>query len=126
MTVTPADAEIGGFVCSNAVIVTVNGKLCGFAGTGALYIPDALIVPIVEFPPKMLFTSHVTLAVEFCTVAENCSGCPSITFAVLGEMLTVGIGATMLRLVLPDTAELLNSSAVIITIGGFGICAGAA
>jgi hypothetical protein len=93
---------------------------------GALYIPDVLIVPTFELPPGVPLTAQTTGSVEFCTVAENCSACPSITFAVLGEMLTLGTGGTMVKLVLLAMDESLKRSAVIVTVGGLGICAGAA
>jgi hypothetical protein len=51
------------------------------AAAGAVYRPDALIVPAVEFPPAAPSTDHVTAVfVVFCTVAANCAVAFTATF----------------------------------------------
>ena len=114
--VTPADAEIEESPCRAAVIVTVGG-LGTFAG--AVYVAasgvEEAIVPVAESPPGVPFTSQMIAALEFCTVAENCRVLPVTTFPVLGEMLTLAAGATMVTLVLPDTDKSVWRIAVMVT-----------
>lgn len=80
---------------------------------------------MVELPPDRPLTSQVSAGVEFCTVAENCSVFPVTTLPVLGEMLTLADGATMVAVVLPEIDKSVWRMAVTITTGGFGIVAGA-
>ncbi len=70
-------------------------------------------------------TCQTTPAFEFCTVAANCSTWFVAKLAVLGEMLMLTEGATIVRLVLPDIAELVASSAVSVTTEGLGMRLGA-
>ena len=55
--VTDAFPEAVGSAALTAVTVTVAGD-----GTdpGAVYSPDALILPVIELPPTTPFTFHVT------------------------------------------------------------------
>src|SRR5713226_5034443 len=55
--VTAADADFVASACDSTVTVTFAGL-----GTcaGAVYTPEALIVPVVAVPPTTLFTSHWT------------------------------------------------------------------
>jgi hypothetical protein len=68
VTVAEADFEVSAWLV--AVIVTVLGE-----GTtaGAVYRPEVVIVPTVEFPPTTLFTDQVTAVFDVpVTVAVNC------------------------------------------------------
>jgi hypothetical protein len=70
VTVTLADADFVMSACDTAVTVTVAGL-----GTaeGAVYSPEEVIVPTVEFPPVTPFTCQVTAVLEVpVTVAVNC------------------------------------------------------
>ncbi len=63
--------------CATLVAVTV----CLPGDAGAMYLPDALIVPTVEFPPDTPSTDHVTdVFEEPVTVAVNCWEAPTVTF----------------------------------------------
>jgi hypothetical protein len=51
------------------------------ARAGAVYSPDALIVPAVWFPPATPSTDQLTAVfVVFCTVAVNCAVAPTARF----------------------------------------------
>jgi len=68
-----------------AVTVTLSCELV----VGAEYKPEAEIVPVVELPPAVPFTSQVTLvSVGPLTDAENCCVAPEATVAVVGEIVT--------------------------------------
>ncbi len=56
-TVIAADANFVASACNATVTVTIAGL-----GTcaGAVYTPEALIVPVVAEPPTALFTSQLT------------------------------------------------------------------
>jgi hypothetical protein len=127
--VTPADAEIGGSVWRTAVTVTVNGLGAGGIVVGAVYVAVSGVgermVPTGEPLPGGPVTSQVMPALEFCTPAENCNVFPLITFAVVGEIVRLTGGATIVSVVLPDTDVFVTRRAVIVTTGGFGIVAGA-
>ena len=129
MTVTPADEAIAGLVWSAAVTVTVYGfgMLGIFVGAVyvAVYVPEAVMVPRGS-PAGTPLTCQVTPALEFCTLAENCRVWATATLAVLGEMLMLAEGGTMVALVLADTDRSVSRSAVMVTTGELGICAGAA
>src|SRR4051812_38802284 len=74
----------------NAVMVTLAGL--GMT-TGAVYSPVLSIVPTVVLPPFTPLTCHVTfVSLVFATMAVNCCCAPSCTFAVAGEIVTVGGG----------------------------------
>lgn len=63
-----------------------------FAGTteGAVYMPDALIVPVAELPPVTPFTCHVTAMFEVPdTVALKVCAAPARTLALVGDTFTV-------------------------------------
>jgi hypothetical protein len=61
--------------------------------TGAVYAPNAVIVPTVEFPPATLFTSQDTLVFVLpVTVAWKVCGVPAGTIAAVGVTATVTIG----------------------------------
>jgi len=63
-----------------------------FAGTadGAVYIPDALIVPVAELPPVTPFTCQVTAMFEVPdTVAPKVCVAPARTLALVGDTFTV-------------------------------------
>src|SRR5437016_515013 len=58
--------------------------VCEPAAVGAVYRPDALTVPAVEFPPSTPSTDHVTAVFElFVTVAVNCCVPPVATVALV-------------------------------------------
>src|SRR5262245_48261912 len=68
-TVTAAVAVFGGSATDVALTVTTAGFGTEF---GALYDPDAEMVPTVEFPPTIPLTFQVTAVFGvFCTVAVN-------------------------------------------------------
>jgi hypothetical protein len=65
---------------------------------GAVYTPEALIVPTVELPPAMVSTYHVTAVfVAFCTVAVNCVLAATAMLAEVGlsEILITGAAVTV-------------------------------
>ncbi len=91
--VTEAAAVFVGSAAAVALTVTVAGF-----GTdpGALYRPDALIVPSVEFPPTIPFTVQTTaVLVVFCTVAVNCWLRFRRTVALVGEIVMLTGGGTV-------------------------------
>ena len=106
---------------AGAVIVTmaapkglVSAELMAFTvivaglGTvaGAVYNPEVLMVPTVEFPPSMPFTAQVMVVlVELTTLAENCSGAPVRRVAEAGEMVTIGKGTLGRVLLEPQLAR---------------------
>jgi hypothetical protein len=79
------------------------------AGTvlGAVYNPVAEIVPVVEFPPITPLTDQLTAELNApvpFTTAVNCSDCPVVRFAEVGEIETpeiVGVGAVGVPLLPP-------------------------
>jgi hypothetical protein len=63
-----------------------------FAGTaaGAVYMPDALIVPVAELPPVTPFTCQVTAVFDVPdTVALKDCVAPARTLALAGDTFTV-------------------------------------
>jgi len=57
---------------------------------GAVYMPDALIVPVAVLPPVTPFTCHVTAVFdEPATAALKDFVAPARTFALAGETVTV-------------------------------------
>jgi len=74
VTVTVALALL--VVSTTLVAVTV----CEPAATGAVYMPDTLMVPVAAFPPATESTDHVTAVfVVPATVTENCRVEPAAT-----------------------------------------------
>ena len=72
---------------------------------GAVYCPEAEIVPTVEFPPVVLLTCQVTAVFAVpVTEAVNCCVALTASEADAGEMLTAtGLtGAVIVTVVLPD------------------------
>jgi hypothetical protein len=65
-----------------ALALTTTGTLGNAAG--ALYSPEELIVPIVELPPIVPFTSHETCELEGLIVAVNCCDADVRTKAEVG------------------------------------------
>ena len=105
-----------------AVIITVAGE-----GTviGAVYIPDAEIIPTVAFPPAVpltlqftpIFDEPVTAAVNICVI-------PAWTVAVAGVTDTATTGA----IVTVADADFVVSAAevaLMVTVAGVGTVAGA-
>lgn len=80
------------------VIVLGFGRVAG-----AVYRPDALIVPVVALPPATPFTDQLTaVCVVPVTVAEKNCVAPARTFAALGATLTViGGGGVVFDFVTP-------------------------
>jgi hypothetical protein len=71
------------------VAVTVTLGVVGMVA-GAVYWPEALMVPLVESPPPTPFTAHVTAVLDvLLTVAVNCCVVAGMTVAVAGVTLTV-------------------------------------
>jgi len=77
-----------------ATLIACTDTAFGLGTTaGAKKFPEVLIVPIVEFPPIMPLTCHVTaVLVVPVTVAANCCELPALTFAELGDTVTVMMG----------------------------------
>ena len=81
---TFAEADKVVFVCETAMIVTVVGlgRL-----KGAVYKPVVEMIPIVEFPPGVPFTCHVTAEVErLLMFAANCNVADVGILALSGEI----------------------------------------
>jgi hypothetical protein len=75
----PTATEALALLVVSATLVAVTLWLPATAG--AVYTPDALIVPVVAFPPATPSTDHVTAVfVVFCTVAVNCAVAFTATF----------------------------------------------
>jgi hypothetical protein len=110
--------------CDTAVTVTVLG-FGRFAG--AVYSPLEEIVPTVEFPPMILFTSQVTAVFDVpVTVAVNCCVPPTTTVADEGETLTATVvDETIVTWAEPDFVGSACDTAVTVTVLGFGTFAGA-
>ena len=85
------------------------------------------MVPTVEFPPVMLFTSQVTAVFDVpVTVAVNCCVPFAATVAGEGETLTLTMaGETMTTAADADFVESACETAVTVTVLGFGTFAGA-
>jgi hypothetical protein len=90
-----------------ATLIACTETELGFGTTaGAKKFPEALIVPTVEFPPVTPLTCHVTaVLVVPVTVAANCCELPALTFAEVGDTVTVmtGGGALTPAPLHPDT-----------------------
>jgi len=122
ITVTVALPFFVTSACDVAVTVTVDGV--GTAA-GAVYKPDALMVP--QAPPLQPApeTDHVTA--EFAvpvTVAVNCCCVPVVTLTVAGDTETATGGITV-TVALPDFVWSACEVAVTVTVAGFGMIAGA-
>jgi hypothetical protein len=120
--VTMAVPDLLGSACDVAVTTTFDG-----VGTlaGAVYRPDALIVPqpvpLQPAPERLHVTAVLVVPV---TVAVNCCCAPMVTVAVAGETATVIAGVT----VTTAFADLLGSAfdvAMTFTVAGVGTAAGA-
>ncbi len=60
------------------------------SASGAVYIPDEEIVPVVELPPIVPLTSQLRLVLLVPdTDALNCSDCPTCKVEELGEIETL-------------------------------------
>jgi hypothetical protein len=96
---------------------------------GAVYSPVAEIVPIVELPPTVPLTLHVTdVFVEFATVAVNCCAAAGATVTLDGATLTVtggGAGGETVTVAEPMAVGLAALVACTVTVAGLGIAAGA-
>ena len=122
--VTVTDADLVGSACDMAVTVTNGGT-----GTlaGAVYKPADVIVPQVLPLQPMPLTPQVTAVLaEPVTVALNCCCAPVLTWAPLGEMLTL-TGAPVLTVTVAEADRVGSASrvAVTATIGGTGATPGA-
>jgi hypothetical protein len=87
---TLAEPDLVESDCKTAVTVTVGGL-----GTelGAVYKPEALIVPNEAFPPVIKFTCQLTAELPaFCTVAVNGTLEPVKGCAEAGDTVTVTDG----------------------------------
>jgi len=84
VTLLDALAEESAALVARIVIVFGFGK-----EAGAVYMPEALMVPVVELPPETLFTVQTTpVLLVPVTVAVNCCELPARTLAGLGETET--------------------------------------
>jgi hypothetical protein len=76
-TVTVTIPAPKGLVSAELMALTVMVAGLGTVA-GAVYNPEVLMVPTVEFPPSMPFTAQVMVVlVGLTTVAVNCSGDPA-------------------------------------------------
>jgi hypothetical protein len=83
-------------VCAALCAVTAT-ELDGTAG-GAVYMPDEVTVPTVEFPPGAPFTIQFTAVLLVPeTPALNCWECPTVTLALPGETETETAGAAVIE-----------------------------
>ena len=121
LTVSDALPVLEGTKVDAAEMVTTAG-----AGTlvGAVYKPDPEMVPTVLLPPAMPLTCHVTVLVsELSTVATKVVVWPMPTMAVRGAMLTTG--GVIVTVALAVSAGFATDRAVMVTVVGDGIAAGA-
>lgn len=89
-SVTATELLARGSAALTAVTATLggDGKI-----TGAVYIPDELIVPAFALPPGTPFTCHDTLVFELpVTLAWNCCVCPNESVMLDGETVTTTEG----------------------------------
>lgn len=85
MTALLAVAEELATLIARTVTVLLVGTVAG-----AVYTPDALIVPVAELPPVTPFTCHVTSVFDVPdTVAPKDCVAPARTLALRGDTLTV-------------------------------------
>ena len=87
VNVSVAVADLLESACETAVM-----DMLALAGMleGAVYKPDGVIVPLLEFPEVTPSTCQITpLFAAFETLAVNCCVLPSCAETVVGEMLTV-------------------------------------
>src|SRR5271165_4092213 len=82
---------------ASAALTAIIVTLAGVGRTaGAVYKPDPLILPTVEFPPAIPLTSQVTNRfVVPVTVAENCCVASTITLALEGVTCTLKPGGVV-------------------------------
>jgi hypothetical protein len=122
ITVTLADAER--VVSATEVAVTVTEPL-GMV-VGAVYRPEAVMVPTVELPPDTPLTLQVTplLCESLEIVAVNCCVSETFTVADVGETETP-IGAVMM--IVADALFVASATDVAfrVTVAGLGTLAGA-
>lgn len=105
-----------------AVIVTVAG-----AGTiaGAVYAPDAEIIPTDELPPATPLTLQFTAVLASpVTAAANICVIPAVTFAVPGVTDTATKAATV-TVAEADLVESAADVALMVTVAGDGTVDGA-
>jgi hypothetical protein len=80
-------AEASAELTARTVTVLELGRVAG-----AVYMPDALIVPVAALPPATPFTCHVTAVFDDpATVAPKDFVAPARTFALAGETVTVAL-----------------------------------
>ncbi len=93
LTVAESLADESAWLTAVTVTLGDDGSTVG-AVYVAVPVPVAAIVPTLEFPPAIKFTSHDTLVFEVpATIAWNCCVAPSNTLALLGAIVTVTLGA---------------------------------
>ncbi|HEY3989174.1 MAG TPA: hypothetical protein VGM02_07740 [Acidobacteriaceae bacterium] len=130
-SVTVRLCETVGLAVLVAMIVTVAGV--GIV-SGAVYSPSAEINPTVVFPPATPLTVQVTAVLDVpLTVAVYCAGASSVTLvAPLSAIVTVAAGgvgvlgaAIKVTVMLCEVEALATLVAVMVTVAGCGIVAGA-
>ena len=102
----------------------VVGKLAG-AVYCAVFAPVLMMVPTVELPPGIPFTSQ-TIAAVAAGQNEAVKLCvePSVTFAEVGDMEFEPEQA-MVTLALADFEASATLVTVMVTVGGVGVAEGA-
>jgi hypothetical protein len=122
ITVAMAEPILVESATDTAVIVTVAG-----VGTvmGAVYTPDAEIIPTVALPPAVPLTLQLTAVLEApVTAAVNVCVIPTVTLMVAGVTDTV-IGAATVTVADADFVVSAADVALIVTAAGAGTVDGA-
>jgi len=93
MSLVTATLAVADFVAS-AWLVAVTWTVAGEGRSGgAVYTPAEVIVPRVEFPPRIVLTLQLTtVSAVFVTVAVNVVWFPSTTDAFVGVKVTTIVG----------------------------------
>jgi hypothetical protein len=90
----------------SALLVAVT--VCEPAAVGAVYWPETEMVPVAVAPPTTPSTDQVTFGlVDPVTVAVNCLVVLTVTFAVVGLMLTATVVTVTAELALFVLSALL-------------------
>jgi hypothetical protein len=113
LTVTCADPVRLVSASDTAVTVAIKADE---TVAGAVYIPTAEIVPIVELPPVTPFTCHVTAVLDvFVTAALNVWVPPAFIDTLDGLMVTVTGVAGQVPLLADDGADVIAEVAFTVT-----------
>jgi hypothetical protein len=122
ITVAWAEAIFVESTADMAVMVTV----AGFGTvTGAVYTPDAEIIPTDELPPAIALTLQFTDVLELpVTAPVNIWVIPAVTFAIPGVTVTA-MGAATVTVAMADLVVSAEDMALMVTAAGEGTVEGA-